>query len=405
MQWHNRAEARLLVRQLQLTNFRNYPSAKLDLPPGRLLFLGDNAQGKSNLLEAVYLLASGRSVRAGNDGEMIGWAAEADTQPFARLETAVQRRAGDVQLETIVVGPARTPEAGASRAGKRFRVNGIARRAVDFVGQLRAVLFTADDLDIISGPPAGRRQFLDSSLSQLDRAYYTALQRYGRIMQQRNATLRRIKEGIAAPDELSLWDETFSREGAVIIAARRNAVRRLAMLASNAHASLSGEAPETLELTYEPQLGDEWRPALEGLQEDAAAEDTQPIFAAALASQRRRETGAGLSLVGPHRDDLAIRLNGNSAASFGSRAQIRTTALALRLAEAELLRAAEDDPPVLLLDDIVSELDERRRDSVLAGLSGFDQVWFTATSGSWLPPGFVGAATVYDVASGSVTAR
>ena len=392
----------MLVRHLQLTRFRNYQDAALDQPPGRLLFLGDNAQGKSNLLEAAYLLASGRSVRAAHDAEMLAWGGESDGQPFARLQTLVQRRAGDVQLETLVVGPSTAPGAAASRAGKRFRVNGIPRRAVDFIGQLRAVLFTADDLDIVSGPPAGRRQFIDSALSQLDRAYYTALRRYARIMQQRNATLRRIKEGIAAPDELSLWDDSFSHEGAVIIAARQNAVQRLAMLAARSHAGLSGVVPETLDLAYEPQLGEEWR----GLVPQAATpQNTQPVFAAALASQRRRETGAGISLVGPHRDDLAIKLNGASAAAFGSRAQIRTAALSLRLAEAELLRAAEDDPPVLLLDDIVSELDERRRASVLAGLSGFDQVWFTATSGSWLPEEFVRAASVFEVAAGAVTPR
>ena len=392
----------MLVRHLQLTNFRNYASATLDLPPGRLLFLGDNAQGKSNLLEAVYLLASGRSVRAGNDAEMIGWAAEAGTQPFTRLEAAVDRRAGAIQLETIVAGPAATPIPGAGRTGKRFRVNGIPRRAVDFVGQLRAVLFTADDLDIISGPPAGRRLFLDVALSQLDRAYYASLQHYGRIMQQRNATLRRIKEGVAGPDELSLWDDGFTREGAVLIAARQNAVRTLARLAAAAHAELSGDIPETLDLSYEPQLGDEWRNLLPA---DATPDNVQPVFAAALASQRRRETGAGISLVGPHRDELAIDLNGASAASFGSRAQIRTATLALRLGEAALLRAAAEDPPVLLLDDILSEMDERRRASVLAGLAGFDQVWFTATSGSWLPPDFLANCTVYEVRAGSVTPR
>ena len=388
----------MLVRHLQLTNFRNYQSIDLDLPPGRLLFLGDNAQGKSNLLEAVYLLASGRSVRATNDAEMIGWAAEADTQPFTRLDTSVERRAGAVRLETIVAGPSSLPGA-STRAGKRFRVNGIARRAADFVGQLRAVLFTADDLDIISGPPAGRRQFLDIALSQLDRAYYLSLQRYGRIMQQRNATLRRIKEGVAGPDELSLWDEGFAREGAVLIAARRNAVSHLARLAAASHAQLTSDVPETLELAYEPQLGEEWRNLLP---HDATPDNVQPLFAAALASQRRRETGAGISLVGPHRDDLAINLNGVAASSFGSRAQIRTATLALRLAEAALLRAAEDDPPVLLLDDIVSELDERRRASVLAGLAGFDQVWFTATSGSWLPSDFVTGCSVFQVSSGAV---
>jgi DNA replication and repair protein RecF len=392
----------LLVRHLQLTNFRNYSHTSLDLPPGRLLFLGDNAQGKSNLLEAVHLLASGRSVRAGNDAEMIGWAAEAGVQPFTRLEAAVERLAGPVQLETIVAGPSAEPGPAAGRTGKRFRVNGIPRRAGDFVGQLRAVLFTADDLVIISGPPTGRRQFLDVALSQLDRAYYVSLQRYARIMQQRNATLRRIKEGVAGPDELTLWDDGFAREGAVLIAARHNAVRALARLVAASHAELSGAVPETLDLAYEPQLGDEWRGLLP---EDATPENVRTVLTAALASQRRRETAAGNSLVGPHRDDLAIDLNGVAAAAFASRAQIRTATLALRLAEAALLRAASDDPPVLLLDDILSEMDERRRASVLAGLSGFDQAWFTATSGSWLPPDFLATCAVYEVSAGALTPR
>jgi DNA replication and repair protein RecF len=219
-------------------------------------------------------------------------------------------------------------------------------------------------------------------------------------MQQRNATLRRIKEGVAGPDELALWDDGFVREGAVLIAARQNAVRALARLVAASHAELSGAVPETLDLAYEPQLGEEWRGLLP---DEATADNVQPVFAAALASQRRRETAAGISLVGPHRDELAINLNGVAAAAFASRAQIRTATLALRLAEAALLRAANDDPPVLLLDDILSEMDERRRASVLAGLSGFDQAWFTATSGSWLPPDFLATCAVYEVRSGALT--
>jgi DNA replication and repair protein RecF len=391
----------LHVRHLTLTNFRNYHSARLELPPGRLLFLGDNAQGKSNLLEAVYLLASGRSVRAGNDSETIGWASEAGLQPFTRLEAAIERRAGPVQLEAIIAGPSADLGPAAPRAGKRFRVNSIARRAVDFVGQLRAVLFTADDLEIVSGAPAGRRQFLDIALSQLDRAYYASLQRYGRLMQQRNATLRRIRDGVAGADELSLWDDGFTREGAALIAARQKAISALSRLASAAMAEISG-AGETLDLAYEPQLGDEWRGLLPS---DPTPDDVQRLFAAALASQRRRETAAGISLVGPHRDDLSVNLNGVSAAAFGSRAQIRTATLALRLAEAGLLRAAQDDPPVLLLDDILSEMDDRRRAAVLSGLGGFDQAWFTATSGSLLPQDFLGACTIFTVHAGAITPR
>ena len=389
------------VRRLQLTNYRNYPTLDLSLAPGSLLFLGDNAQGRSNLLEAAYVLAAGRSPRAGSDAELIARGVETGAQPFARLQASVERRDGAIELETIIAGPPSATEApsASARAGKRFRVNGIPRRAADFVGQLRAVLFTADDLEIVSGSPGARRAFLDAALSQLDRGYHGALQRYGRIMQQRNASLRRIREAIATPDELTLWDESFSREGATLIAARQRAVRRLADLVSVAHRNLSG-ANEQLDLEYEPQLGDEWRAML---QPDADAEAVQPLFAAALAGQRRREIAAGLTLVGPHRDDVSVRLNGASAASFGSRAQIRTAALAIRLAEAALFVELTHDPPVLLLDDIVSELDERRRRSVLEGIAGFDQVWFSATSAEALPSDFVARSTVYTVSSGAVT--
>jgi DNA replication and repair protein RecF len=261
------------------------------------------------------------------------------------------------------------------------------------------VLFTADDLDVISGSPAGRRAYLDAALSQLDRSYYAALQRYARLLQQRNASLRRLREGLAGPEELALWDDGFTREGAVIIAARNRAVSALASLAAEAHAELSGNG-ETLSIRYRAQLGEQWQPLL---QAGAGAEAVRPLFAAALAGQRRRETAAGVSLVGPHRDDLAIDLDGVSAAAFGSRAQIRTAALALRLAEARLLLQDNGDPPLVLLDDIVSELDARRRGSVLAGLAGFDQVWLTATSAESLPASFLGDAARFSVAAGRVT--
>ncbi|MGE0058033.1 MAG: DNA replication/repair protein RecF [Dehalococcoidia bacterium] len=390
------------IRRLQFTTFRNYQHLNLDLPNGRLLFLGDNAQGKSNLLEAVHLLASGRSSRAGSDAEMIGWTQQAEaTQPFARLGTAVERQDGDVQLELVVAGQSSQQLGPAQRAGKRYRVNGIPRRAVDFVGQLRAVLFTADDLEIISGSPSVRRAYLDAALAQLDRAYYMAQQRYTRIMQQRNATLRRIREGMAAQDELFLWDDNFSREGATIIAARQRAIQALSESSVDYHRQLAGGVDETLSLTYEPALGDDFKRML---QPGATNEAVQKLFATALAAQRRREIGAGVSLVGPHRDDVSVLLNGVSAASFGSRAQIRTAALALRLAEARMLMAGGTDTPVLLLDDIVSELDGRRRASVLAGLEGFEQVWFTATTESWLPEDFVrDCAAVFTVSGGQVT--
>jgi DNA replication and repair protein RecF len=390
----------LRLSRLQLTSFRNYSNLNFEVPDGRLLFLGGNAQGKSNLLEAVHLLASGKSSRASSDSELLAWEQQAETpQPFARLTGAVERLEGDVQLEMLVVGPPQESLSRVQRSGKRFRVNGIPRRAVDFVGQLRAVLFTADDLDIISGGPSLRRQYLDSALSQLDRAYHAALQRYGRILLQRNATLRRMRENVAAPDELALWDENFSREAAIVVAVRARAVQTLSETAVLAHTELAGAANESLALSYEPALGGDWRAMLPP---EVTSESVRPLIAAALAGNRRREISAGVTLTGPHRDDVAIMLNGVSAASYGSRAQIRTAALALRLAEARLLMTGNADPPVILLDDIVSELDEQRRRSVIEGVAGFDQVWFTATTGSWLPDDFVSSCAVYRVHAGQI---
>jgi DNA replication and repair protein RecF len=388
------------VRRLQISNFRNYGGIDLELPAGNLVFLGDNAQGKSNLLEAVHLLATARSLRASSDAELIGWQAEAEPQPVARVAAAVERKAGPVGLEAIIVGTA--PGAGreVTRAGKRLRVNGIARRAADMVGLMRSVLFTAEDLAIISGSPSERRHFLDSMLSQLDKRYYAASQRYARILQQRNAALKRIREGLATVDELPFWDESLLKEGAFIVDARLAACARLAPVAAEYHHSLSGEAQEQLEIEYCPRLGEDESASFAGL-------STHDAVAAALGdglqAVRRREIAAGMCLVGPHRDDLIFRINGASAASFGSRAQVRTATLALRLAEARLLQSDIDDPPLLLLDDIVSELDEGRRKSVLRSIADFDQAWFTATDTHGFDSGFLAAAHVYRIEAGAIT--
>ena len=385
----------MYLRRLQLSGFRNYLDLDLTLPTGNLLFIGANAQGKSNLLEAVYLLASGRSVRASADIELIGWQVEAEPQPVARVFGSVERRAGPIRLEAIVAGASPGPVP--ARAGKRLRVNGIPRRGADFVGQLRAVQFTAEDMATITGSPSERRRFLDSMLSQLDRRYYAASRRYARILQQRNAGLKRIRDGQGAVQELAFWDESLVREGAVVVDARARACAKLAPLAASYHRELSGDAMEDLEVAYRPRLAGDERLRLES---PASAEDFAAMLTGGMHLMRRREIAAGMSLIGPHRDEVEFSINGVSAASYGSRAQVRTATLALRLAEARLLEQDLADPPVLLLDDIVSELDERRRRSVLASIADFDQVWFTATDTHGFDAAFLETATVYRVEAG-----
>jgi DNA replication and repair protein RecF len=287
-----------------------------------------------------------------------------------------------------------------ARAGKRLRVNGIARRAADFVGLMRAVLFNADDLSIVTGAPSERRRFLDAMLTQMDRRYYAAGQRYARVLQQRNAVLKRVKDGLAAPDELGFWDDSLVAEGSVMVQARLRACRLLAPLVAEHHHHLSGDAAEQLEVDYRPRLSDENDRAPDGIE---SLDDVTAALRDGLRRAARHEVAAGLSLVGPHRDDLAIRINAASAAAFGSRAQVRTATLALRLAEANLFHEDGGDAPLLLLDDIVSELDERRRRSVLASIADFDQVWFTSTDTHGFEPSFMEGAHVYTVRGGQIT--
>lgn len=383
------------ISHLSLTHFRNYAKQDLDLPRGVSLLLGDNAQGKSNLLEAVFLLATTRSDRSATDGELIDWDVLDDPQPVARVAAQIERNEGPLAVEVVIAGrPKGTKER--VPASKRLRVNGVARRAVDVVGQLTAVLFTTEDMELISGAPAGRRRFLDVTLSQLDPAYARALSRYTKVITQRNALLRRIQEGAAGPDELPFWNEQLAKEGALLITSRASCVDALAQQAREAHRYLSGGSEE---------LGAEYEPRLEGWDGVKVRKKPKAVAAAleeALAAGERRDIGAGMTLAGPHRDDLSFTLDGVAAANFASRGQQRTAALALRLAEARYMADQKGDLPVVLLDDVLSELDEERRHAVLESLGGWDQLLITSPDpdrfGEGLP-----AAAVFRVQAGTIT--
>lgn len=386
----------MFVRELTLTNFRNYRHQRLELRPGSTVFIGGNAQGKSNLLEAVFVLSTTRSPRATLDAELIHWDVRDAPQPVARLTATVERAGRLVQVEMIVVG--RQGQRGGTVASKRVRINGMPRRQSDALGQLNAVLFTTDDMALITGSPGDRRRYLDLMLSQVDRAYALALQRYTKVVTQRNALLRRIQEGLSDAEELVFWDSELAREGAVILQARAAAVRRLAIEAASAHRSLSGGA-EALHLAYEPRFIGGWDgPRLE----ETGQGELQAAFRQGLELGRHRDIGAGMSLLGPHRDDLNIRLDGAAAASYASRGQQRTAALALRLAEVRFLHERTGEQPVLLLDDVLSELDEGRRRSVLESIE-VDQTLITATDADRLGESFLSAAAaVYAVRAGTL---
>jgi len=383
----------MYVRRLRLSGFRNYRHLELELPAGLLLFLGRNAQGKTNLLEAVHLLSTTRSPRTSGDAELINWEASDDGPPVARIVAEAERRAGAVRVEMAVHGP----DEGHSRAGKRLRLNGVPQRASQVVGQISSVLFTPQDLDLVGGAPSLRRRFLDIALSQVDGRYLAASQDYAKVVLQRNALLRRIRDGSARPDELAFWESRMAESGAYIVEARTGATTRLAGLAAEGHRDLSGGLEE-LHLVYEPHWARDWTAA------DMLDKD-RPALAAALlhtlAQSRQQEIGAGASLWGPHRDDLLFLIDGRPAAAFASRAQWRTAALALRLAEARFLLDTTGDHPVLLLDDVLSEMDDDRRRAVSEAFAGFDQVWITSAEEGYVR-GAVPGARVFAVRDGQV---
>ena len=380
------------LRHLGLTNFRNYTRQELDLAPGAILLLGKNAQGKTNLLEAVFLLATGRSERADADADYIAWSNRDDMQPHARIVGTAQRASAEISVDVAVLG--RSGAKGLA-ASKRFKLNGVPKRASDVIGAITAVLFTTDDMELVKGAPSGRRRYLDVMLSQVDHQYLRALQRYTKVITQRNALLKRIQEGSAKPAELAYWDEELARDGGAILTTRAAAVAQLAEAAAAKHARLSGER-EQFALAYAPRFCDAWPPARII---EAGTDAVSGALLDKLHTTHPRDIAAGVTLTGPHRDDLSMTLGGEPAAAFASRGQQRTAALALRLAEAQLLHARGGERPILLLDDVLSELDESRRASVLAAIDA-DQVWITSPDPDRFDTAFVASAQTWHIING-----
>lgn len=363
------------LSHLTLTHVRSFDRLDMDFEPGIHVVYGENGSGKTNLLEAIALLSTARRARAGRDGELISWTTLADDPlPAAQLSAHVEGIAGTTSLDITVMTRAVRASAGAETsdapaASRRFRVNGVARRASDLIGRLRTVLFSVDDVGLVDGAPAARRRFLDVTISQLEPLYVRALQRYNRVLVQRNSLLKRLQERRGDSGELDFWDQEAATAGAVLVRSRAELIARLDELSAVSHRDLSTKG-EQLRLAYEPALPDDLR---EGLCEPGL--DSR--LASMLRATRPLDIRRAMTLHGPHRDDVAMLLDGHSAAAFASRGEQRTLALALRLGEVALSRERTGDAPVLLLDDVLSELDARRRARVVAAAYEVDQVFIT----------------------------
>lgn len=395
------------LTHLSLTNFRNYARLELGLPDRLTIFQGANAQGKTNLLEAIHLLATARSPRAAAERELINWLALEGPLPYARL--AAELGAGpDAQRLELVLELGRNGGAGGPVVRKQVRINGVARRALDLIGRLRVVLFLPEDVSLVAGGPAERRRYLDIALCQVDPAYCRALAEYGKLLAQRNALLKRLRDEGGDAGQLTFWDAGLAEQGAFVLIRRAKAVRRLSELAALRHRELTGGG-ERLRLTYLPSPDPARLRAAHAADADQPldyAEMAAPALAERLTAQlraaRTRDIGAGTSLAGPHRDDMAFLVEGRDLRAYGSRGQQRTGALALKLAEVKLMCEETGESPLLLLDDVMSELDAVRRRALLDALADVEQALVTTTDWADFTPELLQAARRLHVAGGRI---
>ncbi len=321
----------MILKSLELLDFRNYEKLQMELDPGTNIIYGDNAQGKTNILESIYLSGTTKSHKGSKDREMIRFGCEE-----AHIRTVVEKGRLDHQIDLHL---------------KKSRSKGIAidqlpiKKASQLFGILNLVFFSPEDLNIIKNGPSERRRFLDVELCQLDRVYLHYLTKYNKILNQRNRLLKDISHHAGLLDTLDIWDLQLVKCGRHIIEVRQSFIEKLNVIIIDIHRKLSG-GKETLILKYEP---------------DAAADDLEEK----LKKCRERDLKLGQTGAGPHRDDLLFSIHETDIRRFGSQGQQRTSALSLKLAELTLVKESISETPILLLDDVLSELDSSRQNFLL----------------------------------------
>ena len=391
------------LAHLSLENFRNYARLELDLPAGVVVLLGGNAQGKTNLLEAIYYLATSRSFRATSDREVVNWLALEQDTAYARLVGRCERARGPVEIEIAL--RVERPEAALTDeptgTAKRIRVNKTARRAIDLIGQVNVVMFMPQDIGLVGGAPLLRRRYLDVTISQIDAPYCRTLAHYNRVVLQRNHLLRQIRDRRAKSEQLDFWDEEMVKAGTQLMLQRLRAVGELNELAEGYHRELTGTR-EHLRMLYRPSVEMEGPPGGSAGADPAAEAAAGRAYREQLRRLQARETAMGMSLLGPHRDDLQFLIDQVNVNLYGSRGQQRTVALSLKMAESKFLQGHAGEKPILLLDDVLSELDEPRRHFVVAAIKNGQQVVLTGTDAHAFPGNFLAEATLLKVHNGAV---
>ena len=357
----------MYIESLELKNFRNYEDLSIVLDPGTNILYGDNAQGKTNVLEAVYLCGTTKSHRGSKDKEMIRF-----DQDESHIRMMVKKDGVSHKIDMHLK----------KNKAKGIAIDGIPiRKAAELFGIVNLVAFSPEDLNIIKNGPAERRRFLDSEICQLSRLYMIELANYNKVVAQRNKLLKEISFSGRMADTLEIWDEQMVRYGTSIISERKKFISRLNDILSEIHQNLTGGKEQIL-ITYEPNVSEE-------------------AFSEELKAGRERDLRFGQSYTGPHRDDFCVRVNDIDIRKYGSQGQQRTAALSLKLAEIRLVEEEIHDTPVLLLDDVLSELDGSRQNYLLQSIHSI-QTLITCTGLDEFVENHFEANSVFQVVEGSV---
>lgn len=365
------------IETLVLHNFRNYSRLQLSFDHHLNLFIGANAQGKTNLLEAMTFLGTGKSHRTRHEEEMVLWGAD-----ICSVAANVGYLYGESTLKITYH---------ATERKKSFNVNGLTQKKSAFSGKLTTVIFTPEDLAIVKGSPSNRRKFLDEEISKVSAVYEDDLNRYQHVIRQRNYLLKTHRKKILDSEELASWNDQLAPLAAKIVSRRISVIHRLGLLSRLAQRRLTGRT-ESLEINYVSSFTGENTTDLLELKES---------FLKKLSEKKELEARLGQTLVGPHRDDFQILLNSREARLYASQGQQRSLVLSLKMAELEFIKGETGEFPVLLFDDVFSELDEQRRFALLEAIDGRVQTFITGTEvdkmGKMKVPG-----QIFQVAHGEV---
>ena len=363
----------MLLERLTLSDFRNYSELQIEPATGLNVFVGANAQGKSNLLEGIAMLGTGKSFRTAREADVVRQGCES-----AVLRGVASVHAGRVELACAI-------ERSSRGTHKTYTVNANSVRYAGYLGRMRVVTFVPADLQLASGTPSARRAFLNSALSQSEPRYYHELARYRKAVQQKSALLRGTIE--ADPELLATYNRALVEAGTQIMLARHALIRALSQNARRAHERFA--RTEELQVEYEPNV------AFIEPTSDAISAALEARLAHCLDAERLRKS----AIAGPHRDDIGLTLDGLSLAAYGSQGQQRTAVLALKVAEYAVMCERSSEAPLLLLDDVLSELDEERAAAFLAEIGEYEQAFITATH---LPTGLPTSAHLARISQGRV---